>query len=478
MSEQDLILLVDDEADLLENCVRILEEEDFRCVTTTDSTKAFSMVEEYRPNVVVTDFLMPGKNGMDVLQEIQAKFPDLPVIMFSAFATINGVVDAVKSGAFDYLTKPFSSDQLVIAVKRANDQSHLQRENLALKDKLKSEYFNHQFVGKHPRFLKTVELIEKVAATESNALIFGETGTGKELAARAIHLHSKHAEAPFVIVDCSTASDEMFEGSKRSAHTTGLNPKGEVNNILDEAAGGTLYLENVDELDPAMQSKLVRLLQDRKAPQGVNISGGQEGARLIASTTHDLAKRVSENRFRENLYYLLNVVKIELPPLRERKEDIGILCDHFFKEIAIGTGLQVSTLHPDALSKLMEYGWPGNVRELQNVIERAVSFSEGRTVTVKSLSEEVRSSVSHHSLPLKEAKKNWLMQFEKYYLENLLLANKGNISRASEKAGIARMSLYRMVKRTGLNDLVMSERSIEKGNNETNNKNTGLEQIE
>jgi DNA-binding NtrC family response regulator len=470
MAERELILLVDDEADLLENCVRILEEEDLRCVTTTDSTKAFALVEEHRPSVVITDFLMPGKNGMEVLKEIQAKFPDIPVIMFSAFATINGVVDAVKSGAFDYLTKPFSSDQLVIAAKRAIDQSRLQRENLDLKEKLKSEYFNHQFVGKHPRFLKTVELIEKVATTESNALIFGETGTGKELAARAIHLHSKRAEAPFVIVDCSTANDEMFEAVKADRLPGSA---GGVKNVFDEASAGTIYLENVDELDPAMQSKLVRLLQDRKAPLGNDISGDKKGARLIASTTSDLAKRVSENRFRENLYYFLNVVKVELPPLRERKEDIGMLCDHFFREIANGRNSQVSTLHPDALSKLMEYGWPGNVRELQNVIEHAVSFSEGRTVTVKSLPEEVRSSVSNHSLPLKEARKKWLMQFEKYYLENLLLSNKGNISRASEKAGIARMSLYRMLKRTGLHDLVMSERSIEKENNQNNNKNTG-----
>jgi len=466
-----VVLLVDDEADLLENCSRILDDEGYTCITTTNSTEVVELARKHKPHVVVTDFLMPEKNGMEVLADVHAVFPQMPIIMFSAFATIDGVVDAVKSGAFDYLTKPFTSDQLVITVGRAFAQYKLREENRNLKEKLQADFFNHYFVGKHPRFLKTVDMIRKVAQSESNALIYGETGTGKELAARAIHMLSDRANGPFHIVDCTTVSKEMIEPPSSTNNDPGDTKN---NNIFDAAEGGTLYLEHVDELDPSIQAKLVRVLQDRKVPYDLGWKAIQMNVRLIASTTTDLYTSVTNNMFRENLYYFLNVVKIDLPPLRERKEDIGILCDHFFQEVAKGNGIEIPSLHPDALAKLMEYRWPGNVRQLRNVLEGAISLAEGRVILVKSLPEEVRSTVSHHDLPLKEARMKWLEQFERYYLENLLLTTKGNMSKASEKAGIARMSLYRMVKRTGLHELVMHERSVEK-NNTTTDKNKAEE---
>ncbi|MDH5541679.1 MAG: sigma-54 dependent transcriptional regulator [Nitrospinota bacterium] len=463
-----LVLLIDDEADLLENCARILDEENYSCITTTDSTKALELARLHNPQVVITDFLMPEKNGMEVLRDIHAVFPQIPIIMFSAFATIDGVVEAVKSGAFDYLTKPFTSDQLIITVERAFAQYRLKEENKNLKEKLQADFFNHFFVGKHPRFLKTVEMIRKVAQSKSNALIYGETGTGKELAARAIHMLSDRANGPFHVVDCTTVTKEMIEPP---TSTSAGNSDNAVENIFDASEGGTLYLEHVDELDPTKQAKLVRVLQDRKVPYDMGWKAIKMNVRLIASTTTDLYTAVTNNMFRENLYYFLNVVKIDIPPLRERLEDIGILCDHFFKDLADGNGMEVPSLHPDALVKMMEYRWPGNVRQLRNVLEGAVSLAEGRVILVKSLPKEIRSSVSHNDLPLKEARTKWLEQFERYYLENLLLATRGNMSKASEKAGIARMSLYRMVKRTGLHELVMHERSAEKQNtNEEKNR--------
>lgn len=459
MKNGELIFLVDDEPDLLESCVRILEEEQYSCVTTTDSTKVIDLVALHNPSVIVTDFIMPGKNGMDVLKEIRAEFPDIPVIMISAYATINGVVEAVKSGAFDYLTKPFSSDQLVITVSRALEQSRLQKENKALKKKLQGDFFNHHFVGKHPRFLKTVELIQKAAETKSNILIQGETGTGKELAARAIHRLCRRAEGPFLVVDCTAISKEMIEAAPVNSLGSGDGAK---KSIFEAADGGTLYLENVEQLDPVMQTRLIRILQDRKVPRGDEWEWVPVDVRIISSTTVDLHSAMIQKKFRENLYYCLNVVNIAITPLRERKEDIGILCDHFFRQIAERDGIEVPAIHTDALARLMEYGWPGNVRQLVNVVEGAVSLSENKVLMTQNLPDEIRYYNGSQGLSFKDARNKWLQQFEKQYVENLLLTNKGNISRASEMAGVARMSFYRMLKRTGLQELVNHERLVEK----------------
>ncbi len=461
----NLILLVDDEADLLESCTRILEDENFKCISTTDSGEVLNLVQDHGPSVVVTDFRMPGKDGMEILRDIQAKFPDIPVVMISAYATINGVVEAVKLGAFDYLTKPFSSDQFVITVRRAAEQYRLQKENSDLKKKLQTDFFNHYFVGKHPRFLNVVETIRKVAPTESNVLIRGETGTGKELAARAIHLHSKRAEGPFVVADCSTLTKETLE----EAMQDGLGKDGS-KNIFHNAKGGTLYLKQVEELNVTMQTLLYRVLQDWKTPSGKEWEFRNSDLRVIASCSVDLHTEMIQKKFRENLYYLINVVNIQLPSLSERKEDIGILCDHFFK--AVSNAPPYPVLHHDALSRLMEYGWPGNVRELRNVVGMAASMAKGGVITVKNLPDDIRSSKNLQGLSFKEAKKMWMDQFEKNYLETLLLLNKGNISRASEEAGIARMSLYRMLKRTGLKDIVLHERSVEKSQPDREQKRT------
>jgi len=455
MNEGGVVLLVDDEPDLLESCERILSDEGFICVTTTKSAGAIELAREHKPEVIVTDFLMPGKNGMDILKEAKSEFGNVPVIMISAYATTRGVVEAVKSGAFDYLTKPFSSDQLVITVRRALEQCRLQRENAVLKKRLQDNFFNNRFVGKHPSFLKAVRLIRKVAASESNVLIKGETGTGKEIAARAIHMHSKRADGPFLVVDCSILSKEMTEASRGGADSHEC--------IFETADGGTVYLEQVEELDPIIQARLIRIIRDRRCPKA---GGLQEtvpvDVRFIASTTVDLYSAMLKKQFRENLYYCLNVVSVDIPPLRERKEDIGILCDHFFGEMAVEESIQPPSLHPDTLAKLIEYDWPGNVRQLRNVIQRAVSISEEPALNVEYLPEEIRYFTGSADMSYSESRRQWLQQFEKKYLENLLLANRGNISRASEMAGVARMSFYRMLKRTGLQNLVAHERESAK----------------
>jgi DNA-binding NtrC family response regulator len=421
-------------------------------VTTTDGNQASELVRTHNASVVVTDFRMPGMNGMEVLADIHQAFPEVPVIMVSAYATIDGVVQAVKLGAFDYLVKPFSADQLVITVRRATERFRLQMENTTLKKKLKDDYFNHFFVGKHPKFLKCVEIIQKVADSESNVLIYGETGSGKEMAARAIHIHSKRAGGPFIAVNCSTLTQETLEAS------SAVNP---AKGVFEAADGGTLYLEQVEELDQALQARLLRILQERRTQRRGEWDWAPIDVRLVASTSVDLHAMSLQKEFRENLYYCLNVVNIAMPPLRDRKEDIGILCDLFLKRIAERKGLPKISLSPDALERLVEYYWPGNVRELMNVIDTAVPFSDNRLITIRDLPEEIRNHNSLHGLSFKEAKKRWMDQFEKLYLENLLIDNNGNISKASEEAGIARMSLYRMLERTGLKEFAPNVKSAE-----------------
>ncbi len=447
MTAPATVLFVDDEPDLLENYARILDGGSYRCVTTSSSLDVLDMVREHKPAVVVTDFLMPGKDGMAILKEMHTAFPAIPVVMISAHATVGGVVEAVKVGAFDYLTKPFTSDQLLITVRRAVEQHQLQKENADLKKKLQAGYFDHYFVGKHPKCILIEEQIKRAAATDTNVFIQGETGTGKELAARAVHLHSKRVNGPFIIVDYSALSSEMmkilpYSGSEAKAP--------QETNVFEAANGGTLYIKQVEDLDMAMQARLLRILQSRKVYENAEWQTKQLDIRVITSTSADLQAAIAEKKFRENLYYYLNVINIVIPPLRDRKEDIGILCDHFLRQRSEKNQTPRQVLHADALARLMSYDWPGNVRELRNTVERAASMTEELTIMTKHLPENILDSDESYSLSFKDARRKYLEDFEKRYLENLILKYKGNISRASEMAGVTRMSFYRILKRVGM----------------------------
>jgi DNA-binding NtrC family response regulator len=302
-------------------------------------------------------------------------------------------------------------------------------------------------VGKHPKFIAIVEQIKRIAATDSNVFLQGETGTGKELAARAIHLHSKRANAPFVVVDYSTLSGEM----QKILPFSGDDAKGPYEKSVFEAAnGGTIFIEQIEDLDMGMQARLLRILQDRKVHENAEWQTQKLDVRVITSTSVDLQAAVAEKKFRENLYFYLNVINIPIPPLRERKEDIGILCDHFLRQRAEKNIAPLQVLHPDALVRLMGYRWPGNVRELRNAIERAASSTEERIITAKHLPEAILDSDETFNLSFKEARRVFLEQFEKRYLENLIVKFNGNISRASENAGVTRMSFYRILKRIGM----------------------------
>ena len=449
------IALIDDEPDLVESCARILEGEGYICATTTDSNSAIELIRKTKPRLVITDYKMPGKDGIKILEEVKAEFPEIPVVMISAFATVERVVEAVKSGAFDYLTKPFSSDQLVITATRALERHRLQMENVALKTRLRDDFFDNYFVGKSPAILAITDLVKKVAQQDSPALITGETGTGKELLARAIHLLSKRSENTFLAVDSRSLTGKMLD----AVGEEGDEAKGQ-KSVFTAASGGTLYLEKVDELDMETQARLIRILQEKKASRPGGWDSVPVDVRVLASTTGDLHSAMTEKKFRENLYYSLNVFTIRIPPLRERKEDIGILSDYFLKLLARENGDTPKTVHHETLARMIEYDWPGNARELKSVIEMSASMTDDRIIMVRDLPQNIRQSDDLAGLSFKNAKKKWMEQFEKNYLENLLLSQKGNIVKAAREAGIARMSLYRMIKRNDLSGLVESEREV------------------
>jgi len=456
------VLVIDDEPDLLESYARILEAERYKCITTSDPFEASSLALSTRPDAVITDFKMPGKSGVDILRDVCADIPYVPVIIISAYATVEGVVEAVKLGAFDYLPKPFTSDQLIITVRRAVDQCRLYLENLTLKNKLHEDFFNHYLVGKHPRILKIIEMIEKVSAAKTNILLHGEQGVGKEQAARAIHKNSERANGPFVSIDSATLTRENLEAAPVVKGASGSADKPFIS-VFEAAEGGVLYLENIENLDIGVQAKLLKALQDKEMARQGGWKAVPIDIRMIASSARDLRDALNEGRFLEDLYYQLNIVKIEIPPLRHRKEDIGILSDHFLKEYARKENTRPKTLSSESLSKLMEYNWPGNISELRYVIETEASLSDSDTLALKNIPENAEPPGPLSGLTFKEAKRVWMRQFERQFLEDLLLMNKGNISQASEEAGIARMSLYRMLKRNDLTKLALRERSVEKG---------------
>jgi DNA-binding NtrC family response regulator len=454
------VILVDDEPDLLESCVRILEEENISCASTTDPLKAMDLVRAHTPGALVTDFKMPGMNGVELLDAALREFPDLPVIMISAYATIEGVVEAVKMGAFDYITKPFSPDQLVITVRRALERTRLKRENELLQEKVREDYLESSFGGRSPAMAQIAQIVKKVAPTRTCALIAGETGSGKERVARAIHICGGRGAGPFIVADCAGIARDQRPPADLAGHAW---EGATIKRLFDAARGGTLYLKRLEDLHRTAQSELSRALQGKAAGRAGRRGSAPEEARVISSTGAGLKGMALEGKFRQDLYYLLNVVNIQIPPLRERLEDIPWLCERILKNIAARDGGAPKTAGGEFATRLAEYHWPGNVRELLGVLETALAAAGGGQLTVAHLPDHIRRQGAMRGMTFKEARDTCLRKFERDFLENLLYTSKGNITQASETAGISRMSLYRMLNRNHLGGLAEQEREMEKG---------------
>lgn len=346
-------------------------------------------------DLVLSDMTMPDGDGLELLSRIKAGKPEIPVIMLTAFGTIELAVAATKQGAYDYLTKPCDNDKLLSLVAKALEVGRLGRQNRELRSQLSQRYSFGNLVGKSKPMLELYQLLEKVAPTKANVLVTGESGTGKELVAQALHYNSLRAEGPFVPVNCSALSPTLLEselfGHEKGAFTDARQSRA---GRFEMASGGSLFLDEIGEMDPGIQVKLLRVLQERRFER---VGGGRAidvDVRLIAATNRDLKKEVAAGNFREDLFYRLNVVHLTLPPLRERLDDLPLLAEHFLKKYGEDSGLGTKTLSRDSLRLMYAYNWPGNIRELGNVIERGVVLSSGPTIEPSDLPEDLHQSTS------------------------------------------------------------------------------------
>jgi DNA-binding NtrC family response regulator len=460
------ILIVDDEPDMLENCSRILSRQGYACLTAENGRAALAILERERPDLLLTDLKMPEMDGMALLQHAHEVDPALPVIMITGFASIESAVAAVREGAFDYLPKSFSLDQLRVAVERALRHRGLQIENRNLRQQLQQTLGLENVVGRSPAMTQVFELVKKAARSEANILVLGESGTGKELIARAIHANSPRASGPFVPVDCASLPEQLLEselfGHEKGAFTGAVRTK---TGLVEAAHRGTLFLDEIGDLPASLQVKLLRALQERQIRRVGGTGLVDVDVRVVSATNRNLAEAIVKGQFREELYYRINVIAIRLPALRERAGDVRLLAHTFLKRYGQE---RVTGLDEAAAEALDRYPWPGNVRELQNVIERACALADGPKVTVKDLPEHVLHAGARPAAPeasgpgpsaelgtgadltLKAAKEQWLQVLEVSYLRDLLARHDGNVSSAAKAAGIDRKTFHRLINKYDL----------------------------
>lgn len=451
------VLVVDDEELLAKSCSQILSSEGYQVTTETRGRSALETARRHRPDIVLTDLMLPDMDGMTLLREILSISPSTLVIMITGFATVNSSVEAIQAGAYDYIPKPFTATQLRILIGRAARQVQLTRDNAQLRNQLKRHFSFDNIVGSGEAIQKVFSVVSRVAPTEANVFISGESGTGKELIARAIHSSSRRSERPFVAINCAALPDQLLEselfGHEKGAFT---GAEGQRRGLLETAAGGTFFLDEVSEMSLDLQAKLLRVVQERKIRR---VGGDAEipiDVRWVSATNHDPEEAVRGGLLRQDLYFRLNVVPVRVPALRQRRDDIPLLVQHFLKKFGESYERPSLRLSAEAMQALRTYDWPGNVRELQNIIERIVSLSAGgQVIPLEEIPEEVQACESglrtrtHQPFsadrPFHEAKAYAISVFEKEYLRDLLSQNRGNISQAARQAGIDRKTIHRML---------------------------------
>jgi two-component system, NtrC family, response regulator HydG len=457
----DRIVILDDEADMLENCRRVLASGGYQCVPSADPHAVLRLLESDQADLLLTDLRMPDIDGMEMLRLAREIDPRMPVVMLTGYATVENAVAAVKAGAFDYLSKPFSNDQLKLTVERALTKRRLELENLRLRERLRGALGFENIVGRSAALQQVLELVRKAARSEANILILGESGTGKELIARAIHANSPRAAQPLVPVDCASLPENLLEselfGCEKGVFTGATAAK---QGLMEAAHRGTLFLDELAELPLGLQVKLLRALQERQIRRVGGTRQIDVNVRIVSATNRDLRALVAAGKFREDLYYRVNVIDIALPPLRERPGDIELLATSFLRKYAWSGDAAVMGFEPEAMVALEIYAWPGNVRELQNVVERACALAEGEMITLADLPLHFRitkPSAAKSSpagamgkLTWKEAKERWISQLEASYVAELIKGEGGNVSQAARKAGVDRRTLHRLLSKHGI----------------------------
>jgi DNA-binding NtrC family response regulator len=448
MSTQPLILVAEDE-DLMRAIVtRLLEDSGHRVAGVPSAEEALEVFAAEDVAVTLTDIRMAGMDGLALLDRIKDIDPEALVVVMTAYSSVDSAVAALRKGAYDYVTKPFVNEDLLQSVKNALRQRELFRENRLLRRELDRRYSFSEIIGTSESLQRVFRLVEKVAATNTNILVYGESGTGKELVARAIHHNSPRADRPFVAINCGALPETLLEselfGHTKGAFTGATQARA---GLFRSAEGGTVFLDEIGEISQALQVRLLRAVQEHEVtPLGSN-APARFDARIICATNRDLEREVSEGRFREDLFYRLNVIEVHLPPLRERREDIPLLARHFVKRTAREQGQDEKPLEPAAMTALINYNWPGNVRELQNAIERAFTLS-GERLDLESLPPRVRDSAGAHPAVLDpDGLRPTLEEVERRYILDTLASVNQDKTRAANVLGIDLSTLYRKLKR-------------------------------
>jgi len=443
--EWGAFLVVDDDPDMREMVHDMLKDRGHHVTTAASGDEALRRLSEGDYGAVLTDLRMKGMQGTELLTEVKRLYPNVGVILMTAFGSVETAVEAMKHGASDYVTKPVKKDELVRVVERVLREASLRQEVSRLRKEVHKEYSFHQILGKSKAIQAVFDLIRRVADSPTNVLITGESGTGKELVAKAIHYNSDRKEAPFIPVNCAAIPEQLLEselfGHMRGAFT---DAKADKRGLFEEAQKGTLFLDEISELPLMLQAKLLRAIQEREIRRvGANKSVSVD-VRIIAATNLNLGEEVKAKRFRDDLYYRLNVIELKLPPLRERREDVPLLVEAFLKKCADTRRKDVKGVSESALAMLMDYAWPGNVRELENVIERAVTLSRGEKIVPEDLPQAVQGARGDRRVLDEAAERTLSLEaVEKEYILKILDRTGGNKYQAAHALGIDRKTLYR-----------------------------------
>ncbi len=441
------ILLIDDDDSLRRVMEFSLTEAGHKVRTAASGEEGLRLLEKDSFDAVITDITMPGMSGMEVLAQVRRRDTHIPVIVITAYGTIESAVEAMKRGAFDYITKPVSRDELRLTLEKAVRMRRLEKENVELRAEVTDRYRFESIIGSSEKMKEVLDLAGRVAVSDASLLITGESGTGKELLAKGVHFNSRRADGPFIAVNCAAIPDSLIEselfGHVRGAFTGAVKDK---EGKFELADGGTLFLDEIGDLRIDLQAKILRALQEREVERVGGAKPVSVDVRVIAATNRDIEQAVKDGAFREDLYYRLNVITLFIPPLRDRKEDIPLLASHFLKKFNKDADVRID---PGALSQLTAYGWPGNVRELENVIERASVLKRGALITRDELPEKLtkeKPGVEDIILNLPDRGIS-LEDLEKSLIIKALDKHKGNQTRAAEYLGITRPTLiYRMEK--------------------------------
>ncbi len=444
-------VVVDDEASVCEAVRAILEIEGIEVTTFTDSTVAAEDIRKNSYDLIISDLKMPKMTGLELYEAVKDAAPDSSFIIITAFGTIPSAVDAIKQGIYDYIPKPFTPDEVRIPIRRALEKKKLERENLLLRAQLETRYSFQNIVGNSPEIRETFRVMRHAASSESNVLITGESGTGKELVARAIHSNSVRARRRFVTVNCGAIPDGLIE-SELFGHIKGsfTGAVADKKGLVEEADKGTLFLDEIGELSPPLQVKLLRVLQEGEFTRIGDTQTRRVNVRIVAATNKDLKKAITDRIFREDLYYRLNVIPIELPSLRRRQDDIPLLVNYFVdKHRTRAPEKSITTITRDAMQALLSYHFPGNVRELENAIEYAIAFTAGPIIQRDDLPgyilEDRKTGLEAQRIPimpLKDAKG----QFEKNLIIAALVESGGNISEAARLLNVHRQNLQQKIR--------------------------------